>query len=99
MPHSWQPLTRREAEQNARELTYPCILKCRDPVYVAGMLREIQTPLLKAEYCYTYDELAAALSRYHPISKYPVVQTYARGVGLGHMIFMYKGEALLSFQH
>src|SRR3954454_12690518 len=99
VPESWQPLTPREAEDIPRDLTYPCILKWRDPVSIAGRLREIEAPLLKAEYCYTRDELAASLSRYHPIGKYPVVQTYARGVGLGHMIFMHKGEALLSFQH
>ena len=99
VPESWQPLTRREAEDIPRGITYPCILKWRDPVSVAGILREIEAPMLKAEYCYTRAELTAALSRYHPINKYPVVQAYARGVGLGHMIFMYKGEALLSFQH
>ena len=39
VPESWQPLTRREAEDIPRDLTYPCILKWRDPVSVAGRLK------------------------------------------------------------
>ena len=53
MPESWQPPTCREAEDIPRDITYPCILKWRDPVSVAGILREIEAPTLKAEYCYT----------------------------------------------
>ena len=99
VPRSWQPRSCREAKNVPPDLAYPCILKWRDPASVAANLREIGLPLLKAEYCYTRDGLAASLSRYRPIGKYPLVQAYARGVGLGHMIFMYKSEPLLSFQH
>ena len=99
VPRGWQPRDRREAEDIPGDFTYPCILKWRDPASIAERLRQGALPLLKAEYCYSRDELAASLSRYHAIGQYPVAQAYARGIGLGHMLFMHKGEALLSFQH
>ena len=98
VPRSWEPRTRRRP-YIPRDLAYPCILKWRDPASIASKLRETALPLLKAEYCHTREELIAAFSRYHPVEKYPVAQTYASGVGLGHMIFMHNGEVLLAFQH
>ena len=55
--------------------------------------------LLKSEYCYNRAELAHALARYAPYGRYPLVQAFCPGSGLGHMIFLDQGEALLRLQH
>lgn len=99
VPRSWEPRERCERENIPEDLAYPCILKWRDPAAVGRALGAAGLPWLKAEYCYSRDELVAALSRYDPVGRYPIVQTYSPGVGLGHMIFMHEGKALLSFQH
>src|SRR4029079_4843193 len=97
VPFIWEPQTHSDSKNIPEGVTYPCVLKWRDPAAIYGRLREATIPWLKAEYCYNPDELAAALSRFHPIGQYPIVQTYCPRVGLGHMIFMHKGESLLSF--
>lgn len=80
-------------------LEYPVILKWSDPNGVSGMLREAGLPLHKAEYCHSPVELEVALARYRPIGRYPLVQSYCPGHGLGQMILMHDGEPVLRFQH
>jgi predicted ATP-grasp superfamily ATP-dependent carboligase len=55
--------------------------------------------VLKAEYCYDAGELRAALLRYAPIGRFPLVQGFCPGHGIGHMVFMHRGEPVLRFQH
>lgn len=99
IPRSWEPKDAAEAARPPEDLSYPNILKWRDPNQAAGALSGTGIPVLKSEYCYTVDELRRALGRYDVIGRYPLVQSFCPGVGLGHMVFMHDGQPILRFQH
>jgi predicted ATP-grasp superfamily ATP-dependent carboligase len=99
VPATWQPRDGPKIETAPDELTFPCVLKWRDPENLGNALAELAIPFLKAEYCHDRTELKRALARYEPYGRYPLVQAFCPGAGLGHMIFFHRGEALLRLQH
>jgi predicted ATP-grasp superfamily ATP-dependent carboligase len=99
VPLSWQPCDGDTVDAPPPSLTFPCVLKWRNPEDVQADLARLGVPFLKAEYCYDLPGLTEALSRYRKFGRYPLVQEFCPGSGLGHMIFMYRGEPLLKFQH
>lgn len=78
---------------------FPVVLKWADPTDVQPRLRAQKLPFLKAEYCHDARELQDALQRYRAIGRYPLVQAYCPGHGLGQMIYLHQGEPVLRFQH
>jgi predicted ATP-grasp superfamily ATP-dependent carboligase len=80
-------------------IRFPVVLKWADPLAVIPLLRAHGLSLIKAEYCHDLPELEAALARYRPLGRYPLVQEYCPGVGLGQMFCMHQGVAVLRFQH
>lgn len=98
-PSTWQPDDGPEPGQPPDDISFPCILKWRDPLAVIARLRQQGLTTIKAEYCYDADELAEMLERYRAIGSYPMVQSFCPGVGLGHMLFMHEGQAHTRFQH
>jgi predicted ATP-grasp superfamily ATP-dependent carboligase len=98
-PATWQPADGYDPGPFPTALTFPCILKWRDPMAVAEALAQAGLALNKAEFCSDASALRRALARYAPAGRYPMVQEFAPGVGLGHMLFMWNGRALLRFQH
>lgn len=99
VPETWEPEMAGNFDDPPAALTYPCILKWRDPNQVLEALKQHGLPFLKSEYCYSREALAQALHRYDAIGQYPMVQSFCPGVGLGQMFFMHRGEPLLRFQH
>jgi predicted ATP-grasp superfamily ATP-dependent carboligase len=99
VPATWQPRSGPVAEEPPEELTFPCVLKWSNPEGVGRGLSGHGLELLKSEYCYDRAELVRALARYAPYGRYPLVQAFCPGSGLGHMIFLDRGEALLRLQH
>jgi predicted ATP-grasp superfamily ATP-dependent carboligase len=99
VPMSWQPPPGGTVARAPTGLTFPCILKWSDSEAVRDALARRGLPWLKAEYCYDPAALGRALERYRDFGRYPIAQGFCPGVGLGHMIFMHRGEALLCFQH
>jgi predicted ATP-grasp superfamily ATP-dependent carboligase len=99
VPTTWQPPDGPVADQSPEELTFPCVLKWSSPESVGRELSSHGLELLKSEYCYDRAELIRALARYAPYGRYPLVQAFCPGSGLGHMIFLDRGEALLRLQH
>jgi predicted ATP-grasp superfamily ATP-dependent carboligase len=99
VPETWQPASAEEIEGVAVAARYPAILKWGDPVAVGPLLRAAGLVVHKAEYCYGADELRRALARYAPIGRFPLVQAFCPGHGIGHMVFMHGGEPVLRFQH
>jgi predicted ATP-grasp superfamily ATP-dependent carboligase len=95
-PRSWQP---KDAEEPIPELGWPVVLKWADPLPVMAPLAAAGLPDLKAEYCADTDALRGALRRYRPVGRYPLVQEYCRGRGLGQTFYMENGKATLRFQH
>jgi predicted ATP-grasp superfamily ATP-dependent carboligase len=99
VPTTWQPPDGTIADQSPDELTFPCVLKWSNPESDGRELSGHGLELLKSEYCYDRAELVRALARYAPYGRYPLVQAFCPGSGLGHMIFLDRGEALLRLQH
>ena len=98
-PDTWEPTERELDEGIPERLTYPCILKWRDPELVHESLARHGLSVLKAEYAYGPAELKAALERYRAVGAFPLVQSFCPGAGLGQMFLMHGGRALLRFQH
>ena len=99
VPATWQPQDGPVADQSPEELTFPCVLKWSNPESVGRELSGHGLELLKSEYCYDPAGLVRALARYAPYGRYPLVQAFCPGSGLGHMIFLDRGQALLRLQH
>lgn len=99
VPATWEPEPADLDRPLPESLTFPCILKWRDPEVVAAPLAARGLPLLKTEYAHDPAELARALERTRPLGQFPLVQSYCPGRGLGQMFLMRGGEALLRFQH
>ena len=98
VPATWQPQSMAEAHA-LRPDAFPVVLKWPDPAAVMAALRAAGLPLHKAEFVLDLDALRAALARYEPVGRWPLVQRYARGQGLGQFFFMHEGRVLRSFQH
>ena len=88
-----------ELAEPARDADFPLVLKWPQPHEVMPLLRERGIAFHKAEYCHDAAELDRALRRYRPLGRFPLVQAYCPGHGLGQMIYMHRGEAALKFQH
>lgn len=99
VPETWPVDSTADVPRVAEAARYPVVLKWGDPVAVGGLLRGAGLPVLKAEYCYDDGELRTSLLRYAAIGRFPLVQAFCPGHGIGHMVFMHRGEALLRFQH
>ena len=97
VPAGWQPLSADDAPP--ADLGWPVVLKWADPLPVTQALAEAGLPDIKAEYCTGPEELRAALERYRPVGRWPLVQGYCRGRGLGQTFYMEGGRATLRFQH
>jgi predicted ATP-grasp superfamily ATP-dependent carboligase len=99
VPSSWQPVATDDFAACAAALSYPVIAKWADTSAIAPRLEALGLEFVKAEYARSADELCALLDRYRPLSEWPLVQSYAPGLGLGQMLFMHEGVATLQFQH
>ena len=88
-----------QIERAAKLVTYPAVLKWANPHDVAEALRAHGLAVEKVRYCHNPEELTRMLRRYDAVARYPLVQSFAPGYGLGQMIFMHGGEPLLRFQH
>jgi len=99
VPRTWEPSLEELDVGPAQGLSYPCILKWRDPEAVDALLQRAGVPLLKSEFVYDEEALRAALERYRAVGRLPMVQSYSPGTGLGQMFVMKDGAAVLRFQH
>lgn len=99
VPATWEPAPADLGRPLPTGLTYPCILKWRDPELAAGPLAAHGLELLKTEYAHDPAELARALERYRLVGQFPLVQSFCPGRGLGQMFLMRDGVALMRFQH
>lgn len=99
VPRTWHPASVAQADGAAREARYPVVLKWADPNTVAPLLRQAGMALEKAQHCGDAQALMTALRRYRTLGRYPMIQEYCDGYGLGQFVFMKGGEALVQFQH
>jgi len=80
-------------------LHFPVILKWSDPIAVADKLHAAGFTPEKIIHCRSSVDLREALARYETLGKFPIIQEYCSGYGLCQNVFMYQGNALLTFQH
>ena len=99
VPVSWQPVAGEDFARRTSALAYPVIAKWADPPAMAERLTALGMPLVKAEYLHDAGAMAALLERYAILGAWPLIQNYCPGVGLGQMIYMADGKAVLAFQH
>ncbi|CAN5194468.1 hypothetical protein BH09PSE3_BH09PSE3_01020 [soil metagenome] len=99
VPVNWQPLAGEDFAGRADGMAYPVVLKWADPPAVAGLLDDHGITFLKAEFATDRQALIAALRRYDGVGRWPLVQGYCPGVGIGQMIAMDGDKAVLRFQH
>lgn len=86
-------------ERLADTLRFPVVLKWKDPNAIGPSLSINGISLVKAEYALNGRQLISIGKRYLPIGKWPLIQEYCPGTGLGQFFFMHEGEALRRFQH
>ena len=98
-PATWQPVTGENFAETAQALDYPVVLKWADPQAVNTQLEAERIAFEKAEFAGTAEALLNVLRRYDRIGIWPMVQHYCPGQGLGQMLYMQGGEAVLAFQH
>jgi peptidoglycan/LPS O-acetylase OafA/YrhL/predicted ATP-grasp superfamily ATP-dependent carboligase len=99
VPRTWHLASIVQAADAAREARYPVVLKWAAPNAIAPLLRQAGMALEKVQHCSNAQALRAALRRYQPLGRYPMVQEYCDGYGLGQFVLMKDGEALYQFQH
>lgn len=99
VPESVVPITWADVERIAASFPFPAVLKWPDPAMVQETLALHGLRLEKAEHISTGAEFLAAASRYLPMNRWPMVQEYCPGIGLGQFFYMHKGTAIRRFQH
>lgn len=99
VPEGQEPTTYEEALALAERLPYPVVLKWSDSGSIAPRLAALGLPWLKAEYVHDPAGWRTAVDRYRPLGRWPLVQAYAAGCGLGQFFFMHGGQAVRRFQH
>ena len=99
VPRTEQPLDAAQARAAAAALRYPVVLKWADPNQVVGLLAAAGLALDKARYCHSAQELLAYLEPLHALGRYPMIQEYCAGYGLGQFVLMRDGVAYSVFQH
>lgn len=98
-PWTWEPHIDDLDKEFPGDLTYPCVLKWRDPERAAIALTPRGISILKTEYARDLNELRYRLNRYRSVGRFPMVQSFCPGQGLGQMFLMKDGNAKLRFQH
>lgn len=83
----------------AETLSFPVVLKWTEPNAIAPLLAANGISLIKAEYALDAKQLIAIGKRYKSLGKWPLIQEYCPGTGLGQFFFMHEGQALRRFQH
>ncbi len=99
VPDSWQPHAGEDFAARAAALTYPVVVKWADPPAILPHLVGHDLRFVKADHIIDAAALIAVLARYAVLGRWPLVQSYCPGTGLGQMFHMKNGVTTLSFQH
>jgi hypothetical protein len=99
VPQTWQPHADEDFSARAAQMRYPLVAKWSNPPEIMGLLERAGLEWIKTDYIRDAAQLLALLDRYAPIGRWPLIQQYCRGVGLGQMLYMAGGQATLRFQH
>lgn len=98
-PQTWQPVVGEDFAERAAGMRFPLVAKWANPPEIMAALEAAGLDWFKTAYIHTPRELMALLDRYAPIGRWPLIQQYCEGVGVGQMLYMADGKATLRFQH
>ncbi|HEX8257443.1 MAG TPA: carboxylate--amine ligase [Allosphingosinicella sp.] len=96
VPRTWQP---RSPDEPMPDLGWPVVVKWPNPAVAKPALAAAGLPFLKTDYCAGEAALRRLLASYAPVGSLPIVQQRVAGHGLGHMLYLHEGKAVLRFQH
>ncbi len=99
VPRTVQPETWDDVIAAAASLRYPVVVKWSEPNSAAMLLRRAGLTLDKTRYCHDEAELLDYLRSFEAVGRYPLVQEYCAGYGLGQFFLVKGGVAHCSFQH
>lgn len=99
VPKTIEPSSMIDVLHLAHSIRFPAVLKWKDPNTAIKYLQPCGISFVKAEYVYSPDELISVAKRYEPAEKWPLVQEYCPGIGLGQFFYMHEGNAIRRFQH
>ncbi|MBB3223827.1 carboxylate--amine ligase [Pseudoduganella umbonata] len=99
VPRTVQPVIFAEAAAAAPALRFPVVLKWAEPNEAGILLRRAGLVLDKTRYCHDEKELLEYLRQFEPVGRYPMIQEYCAGYGLGQFFLMHEGRAHCVFQH
>jgi predicted ATP-grasp superfamily ATP-dependent carboligase len=99
IPPSYQISDVSELDRVASEIGFPVVLKWADPNLIAPALSRAGIPLIKAEYALDHEQLQVCMDRYASVGRFPLIQQYCSGHGVGQMFLARDGEVLIEFQH
>lgn len=99
VPRSAQPVSLAEVDDLATRFPLPAVAKWPDPNQVMAALEQAGIELGKAEYLETPEALRSWGRKYQAMGRWPMLQQYGPGHGLGQFFFMRGGQAVRRFQH
>lgn len=99
IPETEEPTSIEQVELIGSRFHFPVVLKWKDPNAAMKYLGPLGIELVKAEYAYSVEEFRQIAYRYRPAGKWPLVQEYCPGIGLGQFFYMHDGKAIRRFQH
>ena len=100
IPESFQPESFDQVLAYSQQpLDYPRVLKWADPNEVAQALSQAGLACEKCQYVFDAEDLVAKLEPYQAIDRFPMIQEYCAGHGVGQMFLVQDGEVKLAFQH
>jgi predicted ATP-grasp superfamily ATP-dependent carboligase len=98
-PQTWQPQAGEDFAARIAGLRFPLVAKWSNSPEIIPILERAGIEWIKAEFVHTPEALVALLDRYHAVGRWPLIQQYCAGVGVGQMLYMEEGAARLRFQH
>lgn len=99
VPKTYEIANLGELSEIRSELRFPVVLKWSNPNLAAQLLGPLGLEVEKSHYCYSYQDLCCHLSGFEAIQRFPLIQEYCAGYGLGQFVFLHKGEPIRTFQH
>lgn len=88
-----------DLERHRESFKFPLILKWDNPQETIAKLRPYGLPIFKTHYIDSYDELIDFLTPYQAANRYPLIQHYCPGHGLGQFFLRHNGKIVQRFQH
>ena len=99
VPWSYQPTSSDISEVRNAGVAFPLVAKWSNPLDVLPLLKVWGIEFEKVRYLHSTEELEAFVTDLASLGKWPLLQEYCPGYGLGQMFHVQDGVVTLRFQH